>query len=106
MAADALLESIREGDLSGRALGRFGPRFAEGMESMRKLVHAFYAPGFSFADFVRKYPEHSPRLIDLLTGNVYKPGIREIFSDLAEFCEIPDDRPLLDAGSATTAPSR
>jgi flavin-dependent dehydrogenase len=94
MAADAVLDATRAGDLSGQILGRYGPEISSAMESLRKLVHAFYTPGFSFADFVRKHPEHAPRIVDLLTGNVFKPGVRDIFNDMKDYCTIPEDRPL------------
>ena len=94
MAADTIAEAFEADDLSGRRLGAFGPEFAEGMEAMRKLVYAFYTPGFSFAGFVRQYPEHRERLVDLLTGNVFKEGIMDIFDDMKEFCDLPETMPL------------
>jgi flavin-dependent dehydrogenase len=94
MAADAIADGFAKGDLSGRRLGSFGPKFVEGMEAMRKLVHAFYTPGFSFANFVRQHPEHRNRLVDLLIGDVFKPGVTDVFEDLKEICELPEDLPL------------
>jgi hypothetical protein len=61
---------------------------------MRKLVYAFYTPDFSFADFVREHPEHGERLVDLLTGNVFKDGVTDIFDDMKDFCDLPEEIPL------------
>lgn len=94
MAADAVSQGIAEGDLRGEKLGAFAPELVDGIEAMRKLVYAFYTPGFSFADFVREHPEHSGRLVDLLTGNVFKEGVTDIFEDMKSFCDLPEEIPL------------
>ena len=94
MAAEAIAEGIAAGDLGGDRLGAFAPELVGGIEAMRKLVYAFYTPGFSFADFVKSHPEHRERLVDLLTGNVFKDGIADIFEDMKDFCMLPEEMPL------------
>ena len=94
MAADTIVEAIEAGDLGGSRLGSFAPDLVAGIEAMRKLVYAFYTPGFSFADFVKSHPRHRDRLVDLLTGNVFKEGVTDIFDDMKEFCELPEEIPL------------
>lgn len=94
MAAEAIAEGIAAGDLGGDRLGAFAPELVGGIEAMRKLVYAFYTPGFSFADFVKSHPEHRKRLVDLLTGNVFKDGIADIFEDMKDFCILPEEMPL------------
>ena len=44
----------------------------KGVEVVRRLIHAFYDPAFSFIDFVRSFPEHRIALIDCLVGDVIK----------------------------------
>ena len=56
---------------------------------MRKLVYAFYNDGFSFAQFLRKYPEHRVSIINLLIGDVFKEGVDEVYGPMSEFAEIP-----------------
>lgn len=94
MAADTIVEAIEAGDLGGSRLGSFAPELVTGIEAMRKLVYAFYTPGFSFADFVKGHPQHFDRLVDLLTGNVFKEGVTNIFDDMKEFCDFPEEIPL------------
>jgi len=94
MAADSTAAALRDGETTGGRLGSFAREFAAGMEAMRKLVHAFYTPGFSFANFVRQHPEHRDRLVDLLIGNVFKPGVTDIFEDMKSFCDLPEEFPL------------
>jgi len=93
-AADAILEAFETGDFSGEKLGAYGKRIAGGMESLRKLVYAFYTPGFSFANFVSQHPEHRDRLIQLLIGDVFGEPITEIFDAMKAMCDLPEPIPL------------
>ena len=45
-----------QSDFSGARLGHYQEKLDNGIESMRKLVYAFYNEGFSFSQFLRKYP--------------------------------------------------
>lgn len=94
MAADAIAGAIEAADLGASRLGSFAPDLVSGIEAMRKLVYAFYTPGFSFADFVRNHPQHRERLVDLLTGNIFKEGVTDIFDDMKDCCELPEEIPL------------
>ena len=56
MAADAIAEGLAKGDTSARrSSGKWGAGFNEGVDRMRRLVCEYY-DGFSFGEFVRKYP--------------------------------------------------
>jgi flavin-dependent dehydrogenase len=93
-AAEAIAGALESGDLSAARLGAWGPKLAGGMEALRKLVYAFYTPGFSFANFVRQHPEHHGRLVQLLIGNVFKEGVTDIFEDMKAMCDLPEEMPL------------
>ena len=93
-AADSVLEALQEGDLSGARLGRRGPEFIAGMEALRRLVYAFYDPEFSFARFLKKYPQHREDLVHLLIGNVYRRPCDRLLEDLNATLDLPDYRPL------------
>ena len=93
-AADSVLEALQEGDLSGARLGRRGPEFIAGMEALRRLVYAFYDPKFSFARFLKKYPQHREDLVHLLIGNVYRRPCDRLLEDLNATLDLPDYRPL------------
>jgi hypothetical protein len=60
-----------------------------GIESMRKLVHAFYSEDFSFSQFLKKYPDQRVNIINLLIGDVFKPGVDDIYAPMSEFAVIP-----------------
>ncbi len=89
LAADAIHDAFKHDDFSGERLGQFQSKLDQGIESMRKLVYAFYNEGFSFSQFLKKYPEHRVNVIELLIGNVFREGVDEVYGPMSEFAEIP-----------------
>ncbi len=89
LAADAIHDAFKHDDFSGERLGQFQSKLDQGIESMRKLVYAFYNEGFSFSQFLRKYPDQRVNVIELLIGNVFKEGVDEVYKPMSEFAEIP-----------------
>jgi len=89
LAADAIHDAFRHDDFSAERLGQFQPKLDKGIESMRKLVYAFYNEGFSFAQFLRKYPEQRHNIINLLIGDVFKADVDDVYGPMSEFAEIP-----------------
>lgn len=94
MAADAINEALEKEDFSAEQLGRFGPEFVAGMEAIRKLVYAFYTKDFSFARFLKQFPECQQGIVDILSGNVYRKDVTGIFGPMAEMCHLPEDMRL------------
>ena len=66
LAADSIHDAFRSDDFSAAKLGRFQPKLDKGIESMRKLVYAFYNEGSSFSQFLKEYPEQRTNIITLL----------------------------------------
>ncbi len=89
LASDAIHDAFNHKDFSAKRLGQFQAKLDKGVESMRKLVYAYYTEGFSFADFLRKYPDQRVNIINLLIGNVFKEGVDDIYGPMKEFAEIP-----------------
>ncbi len=89
LAADAIHDSFNHDDFSAARLGQYQAKLDRGIESMRKLVYAFYNEGFSFSGFLRKYPEERVHIINLLIGDVFKEGVDSIYGPMSEFAEIP-----------------
>jgi flavin-dependent dehydrogenase len=77
MAADAIVEGLRAGDVSAAQLGKWAPGFNQGMDRMRRLVCEFY-DGFSFGRFVKRYPHFKGHLTDLLIGDLFKDSVDEV----------------------------
>jgi geranylgeranyl reductase family protein len=93
LAADAIHDAFSQHDFSAGRLGQFQARLDTGIESMRKLVHAFYSDGFSFSKFLQKHPEQRVNIINLLMGDVFREHVDDIYGPMSDFAEIP--RPLL-----------
>jgi flavin-dependent dehydrogenase len=102
LAADSIHEALSDNDPSGARLGQHGPAFAAGMEAMRKLVYAFYEDGFSFAKFLKEYPQHRLSIVHLLVGNVFHPT-GEMFADMGRMVRLPEDAPLPEAAAVPEA---
>jgi flavin-dependent dehydrogenase len=98
LAAEAITQAFKAGDLSASRLEIYGAPLVEGMEALRKLVYAFYTPGFSFAGFVTQHPEHRPKLVRLLMGDVFRAPVREIFDAMGTMCDLPKTIPLESRG--------
>ena len=93
-ASDSIGSAFETGDFSAARLGRHGPRFVEGMESLRHLVYAFYAPDFHFKKFLDKYPGGRDGITNLLTGNAFTYQSDGLFRDMDQMLELQDYRPL------------
>ncbi|WDQ16479.1 NAD(P)/FAD-dependent oxidoreductase [Rhodopirellula sp. P2] len=90
-AADAIVEGLRNGDTSRAQIGKWEAGFVEGMNRMRRLVCEYY-DGFSFGEFIRRFPQHEGSVTDLLIGDLFKPELDQVFDDI-------------DSMKATDAPS-
>ncbi len=94
LAADTIAAALADGDMSAERLSAMGAPIATGMEAFRKMVYAFYTPGFSFANFVAQHPEHRDALVRVLIGDVFKGDTDEIFQAMGAMCELPEEVPL------------
>ena len=84
VVADAINAALDRDELTEATLGGWKDRYKAGVENFRKLVYAFYTPDFSFADFFRQYPQYRVNMTDILVGNVFKPGVGEIFDAMGD----------------------
>ena len=103
MAADCVNEALARNDFSAAQLGKWGKPLADGMHAMRKLVYAFYTDGFSFGQFMRRYPELKRNLVELLIGDVFRPEVNRIFETMGREVALPDAIPLEQPGLRQTA---
>jgi hypothetical protein len=90
MAADCVIEAFQTDDFSAAQLSKWGEPLADGMQSIRKLVYAFYTKDFSFGRFTREHPHTKKNLVDLLIGNVFRPGINDIFDPMSKSVPLPN----------------
>ena len=92
LAADEIHKGLVEGDLSPARFADYGAAIRLGVENMRKLVYAFYNPGFSFGHVIKRYPDAAGEITDCLSGDVNK-DFTQLWSRIREFVPLPDDLP-------------
>ena len=94
MAADTIAAAFVKDDFSAAQLGGFGPELIRGMEAVRRMVYAFYSQDFSFGKFLKKYPECTQGVIDVLSGNLFSEHVEPIFGPMGQMCQMPNDTAL------------
>lgn len=89
LAADAVIEGLRAGDVSGKRFEAYGETICRRIEILRRLVYAFYAEDFSFKQIVMKYPNLKGAITDCLVGNLDQ-DFTALHAALAEFLDLPE----------------
>lgn len=85
MAAEAILDGLKNDDLSANQLGRFEPDLRRGMDAVLGLVRSFYSPDFSFGGFLRRYPEHQEDVTKILVGDVFGQDFSSFFDHVKAY---------------------
>jgi flavin-dependent dehydrogenase len=99
LAAGRIHDALTVDDCSAVRLGAYVPSLMAGVEIIRRLIHAFYDPSFSFREFVERFPEQKPALIDCLIGDVVNKDMNSFLQALATMT--PPPAPLT-AGGVTS----
>jgi flavin-dependent dehydrogenase len=92
MAADAIVDGLRSGDLSGKQLGRWGELLNHGIDRMRRLVCEYY-DGFSFGNFVREYPHLRGKITDLLIGDLFTDKVDVVWEPMESLYSAEKTKP-------------
>jgi hypothetical protein len=107
MAGEEVDRAIAAGDFSPERFADYARMMREGIENMRKLVYAFYDPGFSFKQVIDKYPDAAGEITDCLSGDVNK-DFSSLWRKISEFAPLPEELPVggpLSLGSLDAAPN-
>ncbi|MBI5692916.1 MAG: tryptophan 7-halogenase [Verrucomicrobia bacterium] len=90
LAADAVDAALdRPGPITADAFGAYGERVCQAVETMRKIVYAFYDPKFSFADLIRAHKDQRGPLTDCLIGNIDGRDYAPLFEAMRQFATLP-----------------
>ena len=92
LAADTIRAAFDDRDFSAERFTEYSRTMREGLENMRKLVYAFYEPGFSFRALTDKHPDLAGDVTDCLSGDVNKDFSR-LYAAVAEMAEVPEPLP-------------
>ena len=91
MLADEIDSVIKSGQtINSSSFDNYGKRMQSSIETMRKIVYAFYDPEFSFADLVKRGDHLKSALTDCLVGNVDDKDFRELFDSMADLATLPE----------------
>jgi flavin-dependent dehydrogenase len=93
MAGEEVHRALLEKDFSPARFAGYATQMRQGIENMRKLVYAFYAPNFTFKDVIMKYPDAAGEITDCLSGDVNKDFTR-LWERIREFVPLPEDLPV------------
>ena len=89
MAAEAVDMALAKGDYSASQFEAYGRSVCEAIETMRKLVYAFYDQQFSFRDLIMEYPHLKGDLTDCLIGNM-SVDFKPLFEGVSKFARLPE----------------
>jgi flavin-dependent dehydrogenase len=81
LAADAIADGLAKGDVSAAQLGRWGDAFNKGVDRMRRLVCEYY-DGFSFGQFIKRYPHLRGKITDLLIGDLFTDKVDDVWAPM------------------------
>lgn len=90
MAADAIHQGLVQNDVSGPTLGTYVPDLLDGLQSIARLVYAFYDPGFSIGRFVREYPQFADHIVRILIGDVFNNEVAQVFEPMRGHVDLPE----------------
>jgi flavin-dependent dehydrogenase len=104
MAADAVHAALANpGPITADAFADYGERLCQGIETMRKIVYAFYDEKFSFGSMIRAHKDQHGPLTDCLTGALVDREYTKLFEAMKNFAELPEPLPFGRAPAAATA---
>lgn len=90
MAADAVHLALEKGNTSAAAFAQYGEDLCGHIETMRKIVYAFYDKDFSFAKLIRQNPELRPKLTDVLIGNIDGKDYTDLSAAMEKLAQLPE----------------
>lgn len=90
MAAEAVDAALTRGVHTGDAFDNYGQMLCKHVETMRKIVYAFYDQNFSFSGLIKSSPEVRGHLTDCLIGDV-KQDFGDLFAAIRQIADLPDE---------------
>ena len=88
--ADEIDLALNNGDLSVKSFDNYAQKMQASIETMRKIVYAFYDKDFSFGDLAKRGDHLRAALTDCLIGNVDDNEFRELFDAMSDLADLPE----------------
>ena len=89
LVADTAHRALAKGVVSASDFIDYGRSMQHIIETMRKIVYAFYDEGFSFRSLIGDDPKIRSNLTDCLIGNVENQKFDELFTEMAQLADLP-----------------
>ncbi|MEM9444542.1 MAG: NAD(P)/FAD-dependent oxidoreductase [Verrucomicrobiota bacterium] len=90
LGAKAVDKALKSGNVEATQFMEYGERMCHGIESMRRLVYAFYDPNFSFATLLKEQPELRGDLTDCLIGDLFERDFSHLFQTIGRMANTPE----------------
>lgn len=94
MVAEAVDQALQKGVFTADQFDAYGTELCSHIETMRKIVYAFYADNFSFSKLIKSHPDVRGKLTDCLIGDMSQK-FQQLFDAIGEIAALP---PALDHG--------
>jgi len=91
MLADEIDYALKAKDFSAKSFHKYGKMMQSSIETMRKIVYAFYDENFSFGDLAKRGEHLRAALTDCLIGNVDDNEFRELFDAMSDLADLPEE---------------
>lgn len=88
--ADEVDDALKGGEVTAQSFDNYGKKMQASIETMRKIVYAFYDPKFSFGDLVKRGEHLRGALTDCLIGNVDDHDFKELFESMSDLARLPE----------------
>lgn len=90
MAAEAVDMALTKGVFTADQFDAYGTELCSHIETMRRIVYAFYDQNFSFGKLIKAHPDLRGRLTDCLIGDMGQQ-FQELFDAIREIAGMPDE---------------
>lgn len=90
MAADAVDMALTKKCYTADMFDHYGSMLCKHVETMRKIVYAFYDENFSFGGLIKQSPEVRGRLTECLIGDVQQ-DFSGLFEAIRKIAELPSE---------------
>lgn len=102
MVADAVDQALQKGTFTADQFEAYGTELCSHIETMRKIVYAFYDDNFSFGKLIKSNPDVRGRLTDCLIGDMSQK-FQNLFDAISEIATLPA---VLDHGKTGAPPQK
>lgn len=90
MVAEAVDRALQKGVFTADQFDAYGTELCSHIETMRKIVYAFYNDNFSFSKLIKAHPDVRGKLTDCLIGDMNQ-NFQNLFDAINEIAKLPVD---------------